>query len=204
MSSQALALDIVTIEQKNYETVLKTPAKTVFFPLNSEDKELIEAMKAKLESLGGVGLAAPQVNAHKRIIAVYIPEGASLLRDNVEMHPMHILINPSFKPESEETVSDFEACYSVTSLAGKVPRFNRIKLSYQDETGQSHQKIASGFYARVLQHEIDHINGFLIKDRLTPDCVQGSVEDILALRRAELSSDKQKLFDEIMSKKRKG
>ncbi|MBA2653291.1 MAG: peptide deformylase [Tatlockia sp.] len=200
-----MALNIVTIEQPEYRRVLKEPAEKVLFPLNKEDRELISSMKVKLKDLGGVGLAAPQVNSSKQIIAIYIPDEARLLRDNVEKsYLMHILINPSYEPvKQSETLYDFEACYSVSSKAGKVPRFKEIKLSYYNEVGQYHEQIERGFYARVLQHEIDHLNGVLIIDRLTPDCVQGTMEEMMALRRAELTEDKKVLYDSLMAKKQK-
>ncbi|MDR3442470.1 MAG: peptide deformylase [Legionella sp.] len=198
-----MALDIVTIEQPEYIQVLKSQASKVRFPLNQEDNKLIASMKNKLHELGGVGLAAPQVNASKQIIAVYIPDEARLLRDNVTtLYPMHIMINPSYEPVTGSAIHhDFEGCYSVSSRFGKVPRYNQIKVSYYDEEGLAHQQIESGFYARVLQHEIDHINGLLIVDRLTPDCVQGSVEEMRVLRRAELSEEKKIIFDQIMERK---
>ncbi|MFA6303240.1 MAG: peptide deformylase [Legionella sp.] len=197
-----MALDIVSIEQEQYVQVLKSQAHNVTFPLNEADKNLIEAMKSKLYALGGVGLAAPQVNQPKKIIAVYIPEEASLLRDNVREYPMHIMINPTYEPVvSEGTYTDYESCYSVSSKAGKVPRYKSIKVSYYDESGMFHQQMEQGFYARVLQHEIDHIQGILIIDRLTHDCVQGTIEEIMALRRAELSEEKRAVFDRVLEKK---
>ncbi len=202
---QAMDLEIVTIEQPEYHQVLKHQAQAVQFPLSQADKDLIEAMKNKLQKLGGVGLAAPQVNFPRRIIAIYIPEEATLLRDNVKrLYPMHIMINPSYTPAEGSAIQhDFEGCYSVASKSGKVPRYEQITVSYYDELGQFHQQTEEGFYARVLQHEVDHLNGFLILDRLTPDCVQGSVEEMMALRRVSLSPEKRALFDQIMAKKMK-
>ncbi|WP_133127629.1 peptide deformylase [Legionella nagasakiensis] len=195
-------LDILTIEQPGSSSILKNQSESVSFPLHAENQALILAMKDKLYQLGGVGLAAPQVGHNKKIIAIYIPEEAALLREHVKPYPMHILINPSYKIwKDSPTVHDFEGCYSVTSKAGKVPRYQTIRLTYQDENGQSHTTNESGFYARVLQHEIDHLNGLLITDRLTPDCLQGSVEDMMAIRRKELSPEQQEQFDKIMRKK---
>ncbi len=202
MISPVKALNIVAIDQLQYSTVLKTPASPVLFPLNQENKALIDAMKHKLQQLGGVGLAAPQVNCSKRIIAVYIPNEAALLRDNIKIYPMHILINPTYQPISKNnTIYDFEACYSVNDQAGKIPRFNHIRLTYQDERGKVHQKTESGFYARVLQHEIDHLNGFLITDRFSKNAWHGTIKDMMVLRRAELSEEKQVIFDKLMAKK---
>lgn len=200
--SKAQALEIITVEEKKYSEILQTGAKAIAFPLSEEDLNLIESMKEKLFALGGVGLAAPQVNYNKQIIAIYIPEEAALLRNNVKAYPMHILLNPSYQGiETEARSTDFEACYSVSSRAGKVPRYNKILLNYYDELGRPHQSEESGFYARVLQHEIDHLQGILITDHLTPDCFQGSVEEMMALRRSELSYEQKALFDEVMKKK---
>ncbi|KTC87918.1 MULTISPECIES: peptide deformylase [Legionella] len=199
---QAYALKIISAEQPAHNKVLQTPAQLVLFPLNEEDKALIAAMKEKLYELKGVGLAAPQVNHHKQIIAIYIPEESALLRNNAKAYPMHMLINPSYLGiDSAGVDSDFEACYSVSNKAGKVPRFNQISVQFYDEQGQHYNRIETGFYARVLQHEIDHINGTLIIDRLTPECVQGSMEEMTNLRRQELSSIQRELFDRLMKEK---
>lgn len=201
-NSQVNPLPIVNIEQAQYHQVLTTQAQSVSFPLSQDDKHLIAAMKTKLFDLGGVGLAAPQVNSARQIVLIYIPESAALLRDNVKQYPMHAMINPSYEAISGTTVQeDFEGCYSVASKAGKVPRFDQIKVSYYDESGQYHQQVEQGFYARVIQHEIDHLNGILIIDRLQPNSVQGTVEEMMVLRRAQLPEDKRKLFDDLMAKK---
>lgn len=202
-STFAMELNIVTVEQPEHKQVLKTKSSLVGFPLKTEDKELIEAMKVRLIKLGGVGLAAPQVNQLKQIIAIYIPEEARLLRDNIEStYPIHVMLNPSYEPITpEQKQADFEGCYSVSSKAGKVPRYTKIRVTWFDELGEQHNSIEKGFYARVLQHEIDHLNGLLITDRLTPDCIQGTPAEIFALRRAELSEDKRVLFDKMMVKK---
>ncbi len=115
---------------------------------------------------------------------------------------MHILINPAYEAtESSETTIDFEACYSVANKAGMVPRHNEIKVHFLDEEGKEHSEIARGFYARVLQHEIDHIDGTLIIDRLTADCVQGSMQEMIALRRDQLSDGQKIIFDRLMEEK---
>ena len=157
-STPTMGLNIVTVEEPKYKKILKTPAAFVSFPLSTEDCSLIKAMKDKLYSLEGVGLAAPQVNVGKQIIVIYIPENAALLREQVTPYPMHVMINPSYKAVAHSAIhDDFEGCYSVTDKAGKVPRYQEIILNYFDEQGTEHQQVEKGFYARVLQHEIDHL-----------------------------------------------
>lgn len=198
-------LHIIAVENPVHTPMLQTVAEKVQFPLSDTHSKLIESMKNKLHSLGGVGLAAPQVNQSLQIIAIYIPDEASLLRDNAKPYPMHIMINPHYEALPNTAISyDFEACYSVSSKAGKVPRYEQIRVSYQDESGTFYHLSQSGFYARVIQHEIDHINGILITERLTSDCIQGSVEDMMALRRSQLSDEQLQRFDVMLAKKKRG
>ncbi|MDF3054989.1 MAG: polypeptide deformylase [Gammaproteobacteria bacterium] len=197
-------MNIITIEQAvDKETsVLKKIAEKITFPLSQEDKYLIGKMEKILYELEGVGLAAPQVGVAKRIALVYIPESASLLRENATVQPMHVIINPEYWPNKDSvTKQDFEACYSVDTVAGKVPRSYSIRVKYQNEEGATIDKIVDGFYARVLQHEIDHLNGILITDRLTPECIQGNKKAMLKIRRQELSEEKRQQLDGLLKQK---
>ena len=198
-----MTLPLIHIENKINTQVLTNEASSVLFPLSEENKVLITKMKETLYELGGVGLAAPQVNVSKKIIAIYIPDHAVLLRDNAIPYPMHILINPSYTGiQSSGQYADIEACYSVKTKAGKVQRYKAIVLTYQDENGHKQTNHEYDFYARVLQHEIDHLNGLLITDRLTPSDVQGSLQAMMNLRSNELSDEKKKLFDQLMIQKK--
>ncbi len=184
------------------KSALRQQSTKISFPLAAADQQLIAEMKEIMFALGGVGLAAPQIGIARNIAVIYIPESAALLRDNVQEMPMHVIINATYEPiESKAMYSDFEACYSVQSVMGKVPRYNAINLRHQDETGKEITKIEQGFYARVLQHEIDHLNGLLITDRLTPECLQGTHEEMLKIRRRELPPEKRKLFDNLLKQK---
>ncbi len=199
-----MELKIITIESapNQEKSVLKQQTSKIIFPLATTDQALIAEMKEMIFALGGVGLAAPQIGISRNIAVIYIPESAAMLRDNVQEKPIHVIINATYEPiENKGMYSDFEACYSVKSVMGKVPRYNAIKVRYQNETGKKVSKIEQGFYARVLQHEIDHLNGLLITDRLTPECLQGTHEEMLKIRRAELPPEKRKLFDNLIKQK---
>lgn len=195
---------IITIEdaQDQCNSTLKLKAEIVKFPLSEEDQKIITMMKELLFSLEGVGLAAQQININKSISVIYIPESASLLRDDAIAYPMHVIINADYQPiKSEGLYSDFEGCYSVKSVYGKVKRYNAINVTYQNEEGNKISKTERGFYARVLQHEIDHTNGMLITDRLTPGCIQGTFAEMLPLRRESLAEEKRVLFDQLIKQK---
>lgn len=197
-------MKIIQIENFKNKTknILRNGTKDVEFPLSAANKKLIADMKEKLYKLGGVGLAAPQVNSNKNLALIYIPEDAAKIRDNAKPYPMHTIINPSYEGlDKSKIAKDFEGCYSVKSKAGDVPRFEKIKLKYYDEDGKLYESIESGFYARVLQHEIDHLNGVLIIDRFTDDCLHGSIDEMIELRKQNLSPEKKKALEELIRKK---
>lgn len=183
-----MPLDLVTIEQSPQPEVLQMEAASVALPLSKQDQAFIEALTEKFLSIKGVGLAAPQVGVSKKIIVYGINQDAVFIRKHAQVVPTTVLINPHYSPADQaEIVYDWEGCFSVTSCTGKVPRYNHINYTAYLPDGTFIEEYAFGFTARVLQHEIDHVNGKLITDRLTPDCVQGSFEDMSKLRYAELS-----------------
>ena len=110
---------------------------------------------------GGVGLAAPQIGVNKRIIAV------SLMRDGDDENYRTIaMINPEIIEHTEETESDNEGCLSVPGEQGEVSRWKRIKVSYIDTSLRSQSMLLSGLAARIVQHEVDHLDGVLFTDRV--------------------------------------
>lgn len=181
-------LELVTIEHTpNAAEILKNPCQTVEFPLSANILELIEAMKKKVIEIEGVGLAANQVGHHLRVITYLVPEEALSYRvDASEEVPLTVLINPSYTPiESDGKFADWEGCFSVAETVGKVNRYKSIQYEGQTPEGKPVKATAHGFLARVLQHEIDHVNGFLILDRLTANCIQGNPKEMMAIRKME-------------------
>lgn len=184
-----MALDFVVIEHSaTASMMLKTPCETVIFPLSQDLIQLIDEMKKKMIEADGVGLAANQVGHHIRLVIYHVPSDALSYREDAsEVVPITVLINPNYTPIVEEgQFSDWEGCFSVDKTIGKVPRYKAIQYEGQDIDGKPIKAIARGFLARVIQHEIDHVNGFLILDRLTPDCIQGTREEMMRLRKIEL------------------
>ena len=194
---------IVTIEHSANAAVLTEPAIEVAFPLSQSDHDFISAMKEMVLTLNGVGLAAPQVRVNKKIIVYSISDDAIALRkDANETVPITVLINPRYEPAKDaEIIYDWEACFSVANKTGKVPRYNKITYTARTPEGELINATATGFTARVLQHEIDHIQGILIIDRLTPDCVQGHPHDMMALRFKDLTSEQKHIAREIFLKR---
>ena len=110
---------------------------------------------------GAVGIAAPQVNMFKRVVIVDV----SNMRKPVDNHGHMIMINPEITAW-EGMGMGREGCLSVPDFTGNVIRAEKIKLSYMDETGKQHKIESTGFEARAVQHEMDHLDGLLFLDRL--------------------------------------
>lgn len=124
--------------------------------------EFIEILKETLFESGGVGLASPQIGASCRIIAVASPES---LKEGIRT--ASIYINPEIIEQEGEILTK-EGCLSFPGLFRDVKRFRKITVQAFDEKGQGIQIVAENLYAVCLQHEIDHLNGILFVDRLSP------------------------------------
>lgn len=109
----------------------------------------------------GVGLAAPQVAEPLRMLAYWCPE----LDDEPEIAPT-ILVNPELRPVGEDLEDGWEGCLSIPGLRGLVPRHTRIKIRAWTVDGEPVSLTADGFHARVLQHEVDHLDGIVFLDRM--------------------------------------
>lgn len=125
--------------------------------------DLVETMR----DADGVGIAAPQVHIPKPIIVVEV-NPSNPRYPGYPRVPLTILLNPQIISHSSETEPDWEGCLSVPDLRGKVPRWTAVHVTGLDRHGQPTEVRAEGFFARVLQHEMDHLDGRVFLDRL-PD-----------------------------------
>jgi len=129
------------------------------------DKDILNFIKeleqTRLAGPGAVGIAAPQVDLFKRVVIVDV----SAMRKPVENHGHMIMINPEITAWDGMAMGR-EGCLSVPDFTGNVIRAEKIKLNYMDETGKTHEIESSGFEARAIQHEMDHLDGLLFLDRL--------------------------------------
>lgn len=117
-------------------------------------RELIQDMFETMDAAEGVGLAAPQVGILRRIVVIDDMDGRRFALINPEMSEF----------EGAETMQ--EGCLSVPEMAGPVTRATSLKLRYQDENGDVHEEKVEGFLARIVQHELDHLDGVLYVDRV--------------------------------------
>ncbi|MEJ0063181.1 MAG: peptide deformylase [Alphaproteobacteria bacterium] len=113
----------------------------------------------------GVGLAAPQVGEGLRLIVFWLPEERAEPAEEDAL-PLHILVNPEITPLSAEQELGQEGCLSLPGLRGMVPRFTHIGYRGYDLAGRLIEREAQGFHARVVQHEVDHLDGVMYLDRM--------------------------------------
>ena len=151
------------ILRMGHPLLLETAAPVTEFG-TSALRGLLEEMLETMQAAGGVGLAAPQVGVSQRIIIFGVERSERY--PEVPPVPMTVLINPEFEPLGHETESGWEGCLSLPGLRGLVPRYRRIRYRGWDPHGRHVEREAEGFHARVVQHEVDHLNGILYPMRI--------------------------------------
>ena len=127
--------------------------------------QLIDDMFQTMESVGGVGLAAPQIGVDLQLV-IFGFEHSERYPD-AEAVPQTILINPLITPLSPQLEEGWEGCLSVPGLRGAVQRYQHIRYEGFSPKGEPIVRVASGFHARVVQHECDHLIGRLYPSRIT-------------------------------------
>ena len=141
--------------------VLRQVADPVDNPTDPAFLEFLDDMVETMDDADGTGLAAPQVHVPVRAVVYFI--SATRGGENV---PLTALINPVIEPLTDEIAYDWEGCLSVPGMLGLVPRPTRIRLTAIGGDGEKIDKEISGFHARVLQHECDHLDGILYPQRM--------------------------------------
>jgi len=141
--------------------------------LNAEIQNLIEEMRETMRSAPGVGLAAPQIGLSLQLAVIedraeYHKEISSDQMSDRERKsvPFQVLINPAIVDRSEEQKVFFEGCLSLTGFCALVPRSRNVRLRYLDQHGLPQSLEATGWHARIIQHELDHLEGGLYIDRM--------------------------------------
>ena len=138
---------------------------------------LIEDMFDTMAAEDGAGLAAPQIGVGLRVV-IFGFDNNPRYPDN-DAVPKTILINPQITPLSEEKENGWEGCLSVPGMRGVVSRYKHIRYTGLDATGTTVEVTASGFHARVVQHECDHLDGIIYTQRLTDSKKFGFTEELL-------------------------
>ena len=152
--------------------VLNRTADAVEDPTAPEIQRLVADMVDTMADAPGIGLAAPQVHVPKRLVIFHIPETRAHQEEDEngdeaeEAVPMTVLINPEIEALGEERVTGIEGCLSLPGMVGMVPRFRHIRYKALAPDGSVIEREASGYHARVVQHECDHLDGILYPQRM--------------------------------------
>ncbi|HEX2687187.1 MAG TPA: peptide deformylase [Kofleriaceae bacterium] len=138
-------------------------------------QEMIARMRDTMRDAPGVGLAAPQIGESLQLVVIEDPSHlhAGLTpeqlaeRERVAV-PFHVLVNPRLTVEGDDVVEAYEGCLSFSGFMMIVPRWRRVRVEALDAHGEPVVTVASGWYARILQHEVDHLRGIVCCDRMHP------------------------------------
>jgi len=140
--------------------------------------QLIEDMRDTMQANNGAGLAAPQIGVPLRV--VIFGSGPNPRYPDAEEVAQTLLINPCIEILDRVLELAWEGCLSLPGLRGEVPRFITIRYSGYGADGEPFEREAEGFHARVVQHEVDHLDGILYPVRM-PDMSRFGFEDVLNL-----------------------
>ena len=138
--------------------------------------ELIADMDETMRAANGAGLAAPQICVLSRV--VIFGGGATSRYPDAEAVPYTVLVNPRLRALRGGRESDWEGCLSVPGMRGLVPRYRRLRYRGFDQWGRPIDRTVAGFHARVVQHEVDHLDGVLYPTRIKDLRKFGFVEEL--------------------------
>ena len=138
---------------------------------------LIADMDDTMRSQSGAGIAAPQIGVGLRVVIFELKDNPRY--PQLTPVPYTVLVNPELAPLGEEQEEGWEGCLSVPGLRGLVPRFTRLRYQGFDAQGLPIDRSVEGFHARVVQHEVDHLDGILFPQRVR-DLRNFGFEDVLA------------------------
>ena len=137
---------------------------------------LLTDMDDTMRALNGAGIAAPQIGVSSRVVIFELKDNPRY--PHLKPVPYTVLVNPELTPLGDEQDEGWEGCLSVPGMRGLVPRFRRLRYRGFDAQGVPFERTVEGFHARVVQHEVDHLDGILFPQRVR-DLANFGFEDAL-------------------------
>jgi len=138
--------------------------------------ELIKDMQDTMAHLNGAGLAAPQIGVGLQLVIFGVEKNERY--PDAEVVPYTVLLNPTLTPLADTEEDGWEGCLSVPGMRGVVPRFTQLRYHGFDEKGNAIDRSVTGFHARVVQHECDHLQGILYPMRIRDMRLFGFTEEL--------------------------
>jgi peptide deformylase len=162
-------MSVKTVLRMGEPLLLQKAAPITLFD-TLELHQLIQDMEDTMLAMSGAGIAAPQIGVSLQVVIF----GQKELKNHhnprypdADSVPYTVLLNPELTPLSDELEEGWEGCLSVPGMRGIVPRYVRMRYNGYDQYGNAIERVVSGFHARVVQHECDHLNGVLYPMRMT-------------------------------------
>ena len=154
--------------------------RQVALPVSRFDAQLaalVADMDDTMRHLSGAGIAAPQIGVSARVVIFELQDNPRY--PHISPVPYTVLVNPTLTPLTQEESEGWEGCLSVPGMRGLVPRITRVRYQGFDLNGAPIDRTVEGFHARVVQHEVDHLDGILFPQRVR-DLRHFGFEDALA------------------------
>ena len=142
--------------------LLRVAAEVTRF--DAQLQELIADMDDTMRALSGAGIAAPQIGVSARVVIFELKDNPRY--PHITPVPYTVLVNPLVTPLTAEQDEGWEGCLSVPGMRGLVPRYRRLQYRGFDQHGAPIDRTVEGFHARVVQHEVDHLDGILFPQRV--------------------------------------
>ncbi len=158
------------------EPLLREVARPVA-RFDAELAALVADLDETMRHFSGAGIAAPQIGVSARVVIFELTDNPRY--PHLTPVPYTVLVNPVLTPLGTEEEEGWEGCLSVPGLRGLVPRFRRLRYQGYDAHGAALDRTVEGFHARVVQHEVDHLDGILFPQRVR-DLRNFGFEDVLA------------------------
>ncbi len=159
-------MSILKVARLGHPVLRKVTEPLSLDRLRSEaTQKFIDDMVETMREYDGVGLAADQV--HQSMALAVVEANNNPRYPQKPAIPLTVLANPTVTPLTDEVEQDWEGCLSIPDLRGRVPRFKTVQVEAWDRHGEELCFVASGFHARVIQHEWDHLNGKVYLDRMS-------------------------------------
>ena len=167
--------EILRMGDERLLRVAQPVAESMFGSAEMDDliTDLLDSMKAA----NGAGIAAPQIGVDLRIV-IFGGTGKNARYPDAPEIPFTVLCNPVLEPLDNQRRNGWEGCLSVPGLRGEVPRFEHLRYSGRDATGAEFVRDVDGWHARVVQHEVDHLDGVLYPQRVE-DMTRFGFTDVL-------------------------
>ena len=165
------------------DPVLARVAAPVADPAADDVARLVADMVDTLDNVGAAGIAAPQIGVSLRVVIYFVPPHRVTDRPDDGPIDMTVLVNPEVAPIGDDKRTDWDGCLSLPGLRGLVPRWERVRVVASDLDGRRTERVVGGAHARIVQHEVDHLDGRLYPSLMTDTASLAYLDELVAAGR---------------------